>query len=45
MMISSKISENVIKENDVPLKGSTSPMVDMGKYEFKILNVRKITPE
>ena len=28
-----------------PLKGSTTPMVDLGTYEFKDLNTEKITPE
>ena len=40
-----KFSEHVIEEDDVPLKGSTEPMVDLGKYEFKILNIGNITPE
>ena len=31
-----KLSGNVIKADDVPLKGSTAPMVGLGTYEFKI---------
>ena len=40
-----KYSDHVIETDDGTLKGSTAPMVDLGKYEFKYLNTRKITPE
>ena len=38
-------SGQVIEENDGPFNGSASPMADLGTYEFKYLNTRKITPE
>ena len=38
-------SDHVIKSYDVPLRGSSAPMVDLVTYEFKDSNVRKITPE
>ena len=34
-----------MKADDGLLKGSTAPMVDLGKYEFKILDIGKITSE
>ena len=40
-----KLSEHVIKSDDGPFKGSTAPMVDLGKYIFKDLNIGKIKPE
>ena len=40
-----KFSEHVIKSDDGPFNGSTTPMVDLGKYIFKDLNTGKITPE
>ena len=30
-----KLSDHVIESDDGSFKGSTSPMVDMGEYEFK----------
>ena len=39
------IYDHVIEAHDGPLKGSTAPMVDMGRYEFKGLNAGKIIPE
>ena len=40
-----KLSHDATEAYDRHLKGSTSPMVDLGTYEFKILNTGKITPE
>ena len=40
-----KISDHVIKSNDGPFKGSKSPMIHMGTYEFYDLNTGNITPE
>ena len=40
-----KLSEHVIKGNDVPFKGYTTPMVELGMYAFKYLNTGKTTPE
>ena len=40
-----KLSEHVIKADDGTLKGSTAPMVDLVKYQFKDLNIEEITPE
>ena len=40
-----KLSEHVIEADDGPFKMSTTPMVDLGTYIFKILNTEKITPE
>ena len=37
-----KFSEHVIKADDGPFKGSTAPMVDLGAYIFKILNIGKL---
>ena len=38
-----KFSEHIIEADDGPFKGSTTPMVDLGKYTFKILNTDTIT--
>ena len=38
-------SEHVIKDDDGPIKGYTTAMVDLGKYLFKYLSTGKITPE
>ena len=38
-----KFSDNVIEYYDGPFKGSKAPVVDLGTYEFKYLNTRKIT--
>ena len=35
----------VVEEDGGPFKGSTEPMVDLVKYEFKYLNTGKITPK
>ena len=40
-----KLSEQLIKADDGPFKGSTTPMADLGTYVFKDLNTGKITPE
>ena len=40
-----KLFEHVIEADDGPLKWSSSPMVDLGTYEFINLNAWKITPE
>ena len=40
-----KLSDKVIKADDGTLKGSKTPMADLGTYEFKYLNTGKITPE
>ena len=40
-----KLSEHVIKAYDGPFKGSIKPMVDLGIYIFKCLNIGKIKPE
>ena len=40
-----KNSKHIIKARDGPLKGYTSPMVDLGAYIFKDLNIREIKPE
>ena len=37
--------EDLIEADDGPFKGSTATMVYMGTYEFKGLNIGKITPE
>ena len=39
-----ELSDHVIKEDNVPFKGYTSPMVDLGTYGFKNLNTGKIKP-
>ena len=39
------LSDHVIESYGGPLKGYTSPMVDLGRYEFKILNTGNITPQ
>ena len=38
------MSDHVIKARDGPFKGSTTPMVDLGTYTFKILNTGEIMP-
>ena len=40
-----KFSYHVIEAGDGTFKGSTSPMVYLGEYEFKDLETGKITPE
>ena len=37
--LNSKFSEHVIKSDGGPFKGSTTTMVDLGKYLFKDLNI------
>ena len=36
LLLNLKLSDHVIETYSGPLKGSTSPMVDLGTYEFKI---------
>ena len=45
LILNIKFSDQVIKADDGPFKGSTTPMVDLGKYEFKDSNTGEITPE
>ena len=45
LLSNKKFSEHAIKVYDGTLKGSTSPMVDLVTYEFKGLNIGKITPD
>ena len=40
-----ELSEHVIEAFDGNFKGSTTPMVDLGTYEFKDLNTGIITPK
>ena len=40
-----KVCDHFIKAYYGTFKGSTAPMVDLGTYEFKILNTGKITPK
>ena len=44
LLLNIKFSDHVIKYDDGPLKGSTAPMVDLGPYEFKYLNIGEFTP-
>ena len=45
LLLNLKFSEHVIEADDGPFKGSTTPMVNLGKYIFKYLNTGKFTPE
>ena len=38
-------SEHIIKADDGPFKGSTAPMVDLGEYINKYLNIGEIKHE
>ena len=40
-----KLSDHVIEAYDGHFKGSTGPIVGLGRYEFKDLNIGKITPK
>ena len=40
-----KLSDHMIESYDGTFKGSTAPMVDLGKYWFKYLETVKITLE
>ena len=44
-MIKFKNSEHVIEADDGNFKGSKAPMVDLGTYIFKYLNIGKIKPK
>ena len=37
-----KLSEHIIKVDDGPFNGCTTPMVDLGAYIFKYLNTGKL---
>ena len=43
--INLKLSDNSVKAENGTLKGSTTPMADLGTYIFKYLNIGKIKPE
>ena len=45
LLLNIKLFEHVIEADDGPFNGSTTPMVDLGTYIFKDLNIEKITPE
>ena len=45
LVLNLKFSEDVIKSDDGTLKWSLATMVDLGIYEFLILNTGKITSE
>ena len=40
-----ELSYYLIEAYDGPFKGYTSPIFDLGTYEFKYLNTGNITPE
>ena len=40
-----KLSDHVIKADDGPFKGSTTPTFDLGTYISKYSNTGKVTPE
>ena len=40
-----RLDEHVIEADDGLFKGYTTPMIDLGTYEFNNLNTGKITPE
>ena len=44
LILNLKLSYNVIKAYDGPFKGYTEPMIDMGTYEYKNLNIGMIAP-
>ena len=45
LVLNLKFSEQVIEADDVPFKGYSTPMVNLGKYIFKDLNEGGIKPE
>ena len=45
LVLNLKLSEHVIKVDDGHVKGYTTPMVDLGTYEFKYLNTGETAPE
>ena len=45
LVLNLELSDNVIEVDYRPFKGSTEPMVDLGKCEFKDLNIGKMTSE
>ena len=44
-LLNLKLSEHAIESDYGPLKGYTTPMVDLGTYIFKDLNKGKIAPK
>ena len=40
-----KVSDHIIEAYGGTFKGPTTPMVDLGTYDLKILNKGEITPE
>ena len=45
LVLNLKWSNHVIEADGGPFKKSTAPIFDLGTYEFKDLEARKITPE
>ena len=45
LVLNLEFSDPVIEADDVPFKGSTTPMVYLGIYDPEDLNTRKIAPE
>ena len=45
LVLNLEFSKHVIKADYEPFIGSTAPMVDLGTYIFKDLNIEKIKPE
>ena len=45
LFFNKRLCDHVIEAENGPLKVLTSPMVDMGTYEFKDLNTGTITPK
>ena len=45
LVLNIKLFKHSIEAGYGPLKGSTSPMIDLSVYEFKYLNTGNITPE
>ena len=45
LVLNLKFSEHVIEADDVPFKGSSTPIVNLGTYIFKDLNEGGNKPE
>ena len=45
LLLNLNLSEHIIKADDGPFNGSTTPMVYLGTYIFKYLNIGKSKPE
>ena len=43
LVLNIRFYEHIIEADDVPFKGYTTLMVDMGTYEFKDVNTGKVT--